>query len=173
MGLSKALTFRGSIATQILRNQHSDTVGISESFLENNLPAEDFLKHVNYLINVHFVLEDQILMPIFRPILREYLEFEEPIRIITGEHVSVRRLYGSIFEPVVLETDAEIKSTPEEVAGKADQIAKILLQHIYKEENGLFGMVDRYTPDTVKSELSSKMENMLLDLDGRFRYTQH
>ena len=56
MGLSKALTFRGSIATQILRNQHSDTVGISESFLENNLQPEDYLTPANYVLNVNFDL---------------------------------------------------------------------------------------------------------------------
>jgi hypothetical protein len=82
VSLKDSLSFKGSVATQTIRNQHVKTVEFSEGFLENSIDTEEFLKHVNYPINVHFVLEEEILIPIFRPVLREFLEMEKPIRII-------------------------------------------------------------------------------------------
>ncbi|MEM3676223.1 MAG: hemerythrin domain-containing protein, partial [Thermoplasmataceae archaeon] len=152
MGYRDSLSFKGSNATQLLRDQHMVTVEMSEGFLENSLGIAEFLKHVDYTVKVHFVLEDTILIPVFRPYLRQYMEFEEPIRIITGEHVSVRSVYSSISKPTTFEGEENIPLSQEEIIGKGGQIAKTMLQHIYKEENGLFGLIEQYLPQPKKDQ---------------------
>lgn len=154
MSLKDSLNFKGSVATQILRDQHIRTVEFAEGFLENSVELEKFIEHVDYSIAVHFRLEDEFLIPTFRPYLRRFLEFEEPIRIISGEHITIRRSRKFLYTSTVNSADEEIEVTPEEVFGKCGTIAKTLLQHVYKEENGLFGLVDSYLPDKEKNELS-------------------
>lgn len=164
-----SLSFRGSNATQPLRDQHAVTVEVSEGFLENSRDIGEFISHVDYTIRVHFVLEDTILIPVFRPYLRQYMEFEEPIRIITGEHVSVRTLYSGLKRPITFEGDERIPLTQEEVIGKGGQIAKILLQHVYKEENGLFGLIEQYLPQPKKDEVARELSAKLVALDSDYR----
>jgi iron-sulfur cluster repair protein YtfE (RIC family) len=169
MSLRDSLTFKGTIATQLLRDQHILTVELSEGFLNNSIDAKKFLEHVDYAIDVHFPLEDNYLIPIFRPFLRKYLEFEEPIRVISGEHATIKRERQLIYRPNITESDEEVEISPDELFGKVGVIAKTLLQHVYKEENGLFGLVDSYLPENEKKELSIKLEDNLPILEKNFR----
>ncbi|MHB1811956.1 MAG: hypothetical protein ACYCPR_06035 [Thermoplasmataceae archaeon] len=41
----------------------------------------------------------------------------------------------------------EIQVTQNEIFGKYGIIVKTLLQRVYREENGLFGLVDTYLPE--------------------------
>lgn len=168
MKYRNSLSFKGSNATQLLRDQHVVTVEISEGFLENSKDISEFLGHVDYTIKVHFVLEDSILNPVFRPYLRQYMEFEEPIRIITGEHVSVRNLYSGLKRPITFEGDENMDPTQEEIIGKGGQIAKILLQHVYKEENGLFGLIEQYMPQDKKDDVARELSSKLVELDSAY-----
>ncbi len=161
MSLKDTLTFQGSKATQLLRTQHIRTVELSEGFLDNSVELKEFLDHIKFSIDVHFVLEEGILFPIFRPILQKYLEMEEPIRVIMGEHISVKRLYQAVSSPVTQEGGIDIESSDEEKTIKSGQIAKIMLQHVYKEENGLFELVDKFMPDEIKEETQSKLEQKM------------
>jgi hemerythrin-like domain-containing protein len=161
MSLKDSLTFKGSIATQLLRNQHITTVEFAEGYLDNSIEMEKFLEHVDYSINVHFPLEDNFLIPIFRPFLRKYLDFEEPIRVISGEHLTIRRERQLLYRPNITESDQEVQLSQDELFGKCGVIAKTLLQHVYKEENGLFGLVDTYLPEPEKKEVSVRIEENL------------
>ena len=71
MSLMDNLKFKGSDATQMLRNQHKITVGISEGFIANEVKVEDFVGHVDYTISVHFRLEEEILIPVLSPLLTQ------------------------------------------------------------------------------------------------------
>ncbi|MCL5730785.1 MAG: hemerythrin domain-containing protein [Candidatus Thermoplasmatota archaeon] len=169
MTFRNSLSFKGSNATQLLRDQHAVTVDVSEGFLENSRDIDEFLSHVDYTIKVHFVLEDNILNPAFRPYLRQYMEFEEPIRIITGEHISVRNLYSGINKPITFEGGESIHLTQEEIIGKGGHIAKILLQHVYKEENGLFGLIEQYLPQPKKDEVARELSARFVELDSAYK----
>lgn len=169
MGLKDVLSFKGSIATQLLRDQHVDTVVFSEGFLENKIDLEKFIEHVDYSIAVHFRLEDEFLIPVFSPFLRKYMAFEEPIRVITGEHMTIKRNRQLLYRPHIFESDEEVEITPEELFGKCGIIAKLLLQHVYKEENGLFQLVDNYLPEMEKNELSTKLTENLPVFEARVK----
>jgi len=161
MSMKDSLSFKGSMATQLLRNQHITTVEFAEGYLDNSIEINKFLEHVDYSIKVHFALEDNFLIPIFRPYLRKYLDFEEPVRVITGEHLAIKRERQLLFRPNITESDDEIQLSQDELSGKCAIIAKTLLQHVYKEENGLFGLVDAYLPEPEKKEVSAKIEENL------------
>ena len=169
MSLKDSLAFKGSIATQLLRDQHITTVEVSEGYLENSVDMDKFIEHVDYSVAIHFPLEDDFLIPIFRPFLKKYLEFEEPIRVILGEHMTIKRNRQLLFRPGVTETDEEVEVSQDELFGKCGNIARTLLQHIYKEENGLFGLVDAYLPDKEKGELSAKLLENLPVLEAKIR----
>ena len=169
MSLKDSLSFKGSIATQLLRDRHIITVEFAEGYLDNSIDIKKFLEHVDYSISVHFPLEDNFLIPIFRPYLKKYLDFEEPIRVISGEHQTIRRERQLIYRPNLNEADEEVQITPDELSGKCGVIARTLLQHIYKEENGLFGLVEAYLPEREKKEVSVKLEENLPILEKNFR----
>jgi hemerythrin-like domain-containing protein len=152
-----------------LRDQHVATVDVAEAFLSGSMEYKFFLDKVKYSLDVHFVLEDEVLIPTFRPILRKFLEFEEPPRIIVGEHNSIRSSYRSVANPVVFETDEAIRSTEEEIIGKCGTMAKTLLQHVYKEENGLFSLIEQYMPDDLKDDVSQKIKEKLPVLEAAHR----
>ena len=131
----------------------------------------DFLKHIDYTIKVHFSLEDVILIPAFSPFLRKYMEFEEPIRIISGEHASVKSMFNGISKPRIYEGEQDITLTKEEIIGKGGQIAKIMLQHVYKEENGLFSLVEQYLPDPEKDKVADQLIMKFTKLDNEYKNT--
>lgn len=163
MGLKDSLSFKGTNATQLLRTQHVISVDISEAFLANAIAVKDVLDHVDYTIEVHFKLEDEILLPALSPYLQKFLEFQEPIRIIRGEHVSIKSMYRSVFSARSFESEDSVR-TQEEVHAATEQLSRTMLQHIFKEENGIFPMADIYIPESERSQISSKMESMLKNL---------
>ncbi|GEM_PF-1202699 len=167
MKFSKNLKFEGSVATQILRDQHRNTVNLCEAFMENNITLEALLDHVDYSINVHFVLEDTILIPTFAPYLSEFLGFDDPIRVVSGEHVSIKRMYATLLNPVTFE-EADELNTEQEKHEKAAMIARTMLQHVFREENGLFELVERYMPDKVKGETALALIERKKSLELRF-----
>ncbi|QRF75798.1 hypothetical protein Thermo_01304 [Thermoplasmatales archaeon] len=169
MSLRDSLSFKGSVATQALRSQHILTVEFAEGYLDNSIDIKKFLEHVDYSIAVHFPLEDNFLIPIFRPFLKKYLDFEEPIRVISGEHQTIRRERQMLYRPNISESDDEVETTPDELFGKCGVIARTLLQHVYKEENGLFGLIDTYLPEPEKKEVSVKIEENIPLLEKNFR----
>lgn len=167
MSLLDTLSFKGSDATQLLRDQHTVTVEISEAFLANNIEINQILSHVDYTINIHFRLEDEILFPALSPYLQQYLEFLEPIRIITGEHISIRSLYTSLNRARSFEAEDPVATREERHAG-AEKLARIMLQHIFKEENGIFPMADKYIPDMERKRIQSRMDEMLANFRARY-----
>ncbi|OWP57499.1 MAG: hypothetical protein B2I17_00325 [Thermoplasmatales archaeon B_DKE] len=169
MSLKDSLSFKGSVATQALRSQHILTVEFAEGYLDNSIDIKQFLEHVDYSIAVHFPLEDNFLIPIFRPFLKKYLDFEEPIRVISGEHQTIKRERQMLYRPNISESDEEVETTPDELFGKCGVIARTLLQHVYKEENGLFGLIDTYLPEPEKKEVSVKIEENIPLLEKNFR----
>ncbi len=40
-------------------------------------------------------------------------------------------------------------------------IPELLLQHVYKEENGVFRQIDQYMPDSVKEEVEEKIRKFI------------
>ena len=48
MSLKDSLSFKGSIATQLLRNQHIITVEFAEGYLDNSIDIKKFLDRVDY-----------------------------------------------------------------------------------------------------------------------------
>lgn len=169
MGLEDTLGFRGSMATQMLRDQHITTVRIAEGFIDNHVSTADFLKHTDYSIGVHFPLEDNFLIPIFRPYLRKYLDFEEPIRVITGEHMVIKRERLELTNTRRNEYDEIMEVTPDDLIRKCGVIARTLLQHVFKEENGLFQLVDTYLPDQEKQNISKKLREELPVLEAKLK----
>ena len=169
MSYRDSMNFKGSKATQLLRDQHYTTVGVTEDFLDNKIDITEFLKHIDYTIKVHFSLEDVILIPAFSPFLRKYMEFEEPIRIISGEHVSVKGIFNGINKPRIYEGEQDITLTQEEIIGKGGQIAKIMLQHVYKEENGLFSLVEQYLPDPEKDRVAEQLTVKFTKLNSEYK----
>ena len=60
---------------------------------------------------------------------------------------------------LILPFEAEdTAATSEEVLNRSGLIAKTLLQHIFKEENGLFGMADLYIPEQQREKIQSDLE---------------
>lgn len=169
MSLKDSLNFKGSSATQLLRDQHLRTVETSEAFLANNLEPAVLIDHVRFILEVHIPLEDNILIPAFRPYLKKYLEFEEPIRIISAEHRSLMNTYRGIANPVSFEEGTPGVLTSEEIMSRCESISRNLLQHIYKEENGLFSLIEQYMPEDVKREVTGKITSDSARLAGRFR----
>jgi hemerythrin-like domain-containing protein len=168
MSYRDSMNFKGSKATQLLRDQHYTTVGVTEDFLDNKIDITKLLKHIDYTIKVHFSLEDVILIPAFSPFLRKYMVFEEPIRIISGEHASVKSIFNGINKPRIYEGEQDITLTQEEIIGKGGQIAKIMLQHVYKEENGLFNLVEQYLPEPEKNRVGNELSMRYTTLDNEY-----
>jgi len=168
MKFSKNLKFEGSGATQILRDQHRDTVSLCEAFMASKITLRELLDHVDYSISVHFVLEDTILIPAFAPYLSEFLGFDDPIRVVSGEHVSIKRMYEMLLRPVTFEETDGI-NTEREKREKATLITRTLLQHVFREENGLFELVERYMPDRDKKETALALAEEKKSLESRFR----
>lgn len=165
MGYRDVLDFRGSAGTQFLRDQHVTTVDFCEAYLSNSIPVEKYLEHVNYCITVHFPIEDNILFRDLRPLLRKYLEFEEPLLVIAGEHRSIEKQYRAILSPAVTESDEELELTPEEVSGLSEKMARVLLQHIFREETGVFEIADRLITGSDSDRLSHELMKMAGELE--------
>ncbi len=171
MTYGDSMNYTGSKATHLLRDQHYPTVGVTEDFLDNKIDITEFLEHIDYTIKVHFSLENVILIPAFSPFLRKYMEVEGPIRIISGEYASVKSMFNGINKPRIYEGEQDISFTHEEIIGKGGQIAKIMLQHVYKEENGLFSLVEQYLPDPEKDKVEEQLTVKFTKLDSEYKNT--
>lgn len=147
MSLIDDLNFKGSIATQLLRDQHKNTVIICEDFLKNKVRPEDFIDHINFLLNIHFKIEEDILYPPFKPILEKNLPYMEPLKMVLAEHKGVKNLLNKYY---TIKDHDYLKD-----------IAELLLQHVYKEENGIFHQIDLYMPDDLKKEVYEKIKNFM------------
>lgn len=147
MSLIDDLNFKGSIAAQLLRDQHKNTVIICEDFLKNKIGSEDFIDHINFLLNIHFKIEEDILYPPFKPILEKNLPYMEPLKMVLAEHKGVKNLLNKYY---TIKDHDYLKD-----------IAELLLQHVYKEENGIFHQIDLYMPDDLKKEVYEKIKNFM------------
>ncbi len=58
--------------------------------------------------------------------------------------------------------------TKEERHAGADKLSKIMLQHIFKEENGIFPMADKYIPETEQNAIQRRMDEMLAISQARY-----
>ncbi len=150
MNLLDELDFKGSIATKKLREQHKDTVKITESYLQNK-NLNDLLNHVEDLFKIHFEIEEKIVYPVFEKYLKNYLPYMEPIKMVLAEHNGVRNLYRKIKEGIDVENNAKT-------------LAELLLQHVYKEENGVFNQVDKFVPDEEKLKISDQVDQFLKNI---------
>lgn len=148
MSLKESIEFKGSIATQALRTQHIATVDIAEGYLAGIVSEPDFIAHVNSLLTHHFKIEEDILYPRFKPYLEKYLPYLEPIKMVLAEHNGIRNMMRKADEGI-------------DRAQNLHSIAELLLQHVYKEENGVFKQVDQYLPDSVKEEVASRISEFI------------
>ncbi|MEM4058164.1 MAG: hemerythrin domain-containing protein [Thermoplasmata archaeon] len=148
MSLKENIDFKGSIATQSLRNQHIETVDIAEGYLAGKVSETDFVAHINSLLSYHFRIEEEILYPAFKPYLEKYLPYMEPIKMVLAEHNGIRNLLKKANEGI-------------ERTQNLHSIAELLLQHVYKEENGVFKQIDQYMPDSVKEKIEKKISEFM------------
>ncbi|MEM0161275.1 MAG: hemerythrin domain-containing protein [Thermoplasmata archaeon] len=148
MSLKENIDFKGSIATQSLRNQHIETVDIAEGYLAGKVSETDFVAHINSLLSYHFKIEEEILYPAFKPYLEKYLPYMEPIKMVLAEHNGIRNLLKKANEGI-------------ERTQNLHSIAELLLQHVYKEENGVFKQIDQYMPDSVKEKIEKKISEFM------------
>ncbi len=148
MSLKESIDFKGSIATQSLRNQHIETVDIAEGYLAGKVSETDFVAHINSLLSFHFKIEEDILYPAFKPYLEKYLPYMEPIKMVLAEHNGIRNLLKKANDQI-------------DRIQNLHSIAELLLQHVYKEENGVFKQIDQYMPDSVKEEVEMKINGII------------
>ncbi|MEM3227278.1 MAG: hemerythrin domain-containing protein [Thermoplasmata archaeon] len=148
MSLKENIDFKGSIATQSLRNQHIETVDIAEGYLAGKVSETDFVAHINSLLSYHFRIEEEILYPAFKPYLEKYLPYMEPIKMVLAEHNGIRNLLKKANEGI-------------ERTQNLHSIAELLLQHVYKEENGVFKQIDQYMPDSMKEKIEKKISEFM------------
>ncbi len=149
MTLLDILKFKGGFVTQPLREQHRETVIIIYDFIDAETPYDEYIANLTHILNKHFVIEEEILFPAFKPILDNFMANEEPIRLLTGEHRAIKHIFEYLVKSKTIDT-------------KDDNIKKIddlLLHHIFKEENGIFNMIDNYMPDDIKKEVSDKIKS--------------
>ncbi|MVT13552.1 MAG: hypothetical protein GPW16_04645 [Euryarchaeota archaeon] len=131
--------FKGSLATQPLRDEHKKTYEILNGFNNGKVKDEEFIFHIEFLLEHHFKIEEEILFPEFEPYLKEYLPFMEPIKMVLAEHNGVRNLFRKF---------KEFKERKYLI-----EISNLLSQHIYKEENGLFQQIDKFLPEDKKNQI--------------------
>ncbi len=148
MGMLEDLNFKGSSVTQALRDQHKNTVMICENFLNGKIDKNEILKHIEFLLNIHFKIEEDILYPSFLPILQKYLPYMEPFKMVIAEHRGVSNLLNKY-------------RTINDGHDYLSDIANLLLQHIYKEENGIFNQIDQLMPENIKKEICEKIKNFM------------
>lgn len=148
MSIYDELKFKGSFVTQPLRDQHKNTVTLCEKFLNGNLNKNDFIEHINFLLNVHFKIEEDILYPPFKPILEKYLPYQEPLKMVLAEHKGVKNLLNKYY-------------TIKDEHDYLKDIAELLLQHVYKEENGIFNQIDLLMPDNIKQNIFKEIKNVI------------
>ncbi|MGC9204612.1 MAG: hemerythrin domain-containing protein [Thermoplasmata archaeon] len=141
--------FTGSIATQPLRDEHRKTYEILEEFQMNRISDESFIEYIEFLLEHHFPLEERILFPAFEPYLKDFLPYMEPIKMVMAEHNGVRNLYRKFREMGDRKFLIEISS--------------LLMQHIYKEENGLFQQIDKILPEEKKNEVFFRLHHGMME----------
>ena len=74
--------FSGSIATQLLREEHRNTYNILIEYENGKINDEKFIEHIDFLLSHHFPIEEKILFPAFEPFLKIYLPYIEPIKMV-------------------------------------------------------------------------------------------
>ncbi|MGC8663925.1 MAG: hemerythrin domain-containing protein [Thermoplasmata archaeon] len=148
MGLLDELKFKGSIATQLIRDQHINTVKTCEKFLNDNLNKKEFVEHIYFLLSIHFKIKEEILYPPFKQILEKYLPYAEPLKMVLAEHKGVKNLLYK-FENINDGHDY------------LKDISELLLQDVYKEENGILNQIDLLMPEDMKKEVSEKIKNFI------------
>jgi iron-sulfur cluster repair protein YtfE (RIC family) len=141
--LSSVLKFEGSIVTNPLREQHRATVKIVEEYLDSN-KLDEFVSHFGFLIDVHFKIEEEILFPTFTPILKQYLPNTEPIRLLLGDHRAIKHIIAYILDKQNIEANSK-------------ELSMLLLNHIFREENGIFNLIDLYMLEDIKKQTYEKI----------------
>ncbi|MGC8693976.1 MAG: hypothetical protein ACP5RY_07030, partial [Thermoplasmata archaeon] len=81
-------------------------------------------------------------------ILKKNLPYMEPLKMVLAEHKGVNNLFNKY-------------NTINEEHDYLKDIAELLLQHIYKEENGIFHQIDLLMPENLKNEISEKINNFM------------
>ncbi|MGC8580894.1 MAG: hemerythrin domain-containing protein [Thermoplasmata archaeon] len=143
VSLSSVLKFEGSIVTKPLREQHKVTVKIVEDYLDEN-KFDGFVSHFAFLLDTHFRIEEEILFPTFIPILKQYLPNTEPIRLLLGDHRAIKHMIAYISEKQNVEANSK-------------ELSMLLLNHIFREENGIFNLIDTYMPEDIKKQTHEKI----------------
>jgi len=149
VNLSSVLKFEGSIVTRPLREQHRTTVKIVEEYLDSN-KLDELIKHFGFLIDVHFKIEEEILFPVFTPILKQYLPNTEPIRLLLGDHRAIKHIIAYVLDKQDIEANSK-------------ELSMLLLNHIFREENGIFNLIDLYMPEDIKKQTYEKIHILAKD----------
>jgi len=149
VNLSSVLKFEGSIVTKPLREQHRTTVKVVEEYLDSN-KLDELIKHFGFLIDVHFKIEEEILFPVFTPILKQYLPNIQPIRLLLGDHRAIKHIIAYVLDKQDIEANSK-------------ELSMLLLNHIFREENGIFNLIDLYMPEDIKKQTYEKIHILAKD----------
>ncbi|MGC8601270.1 MAG: hemerythrin domain-containing protein [Thermoprotei archaeon] len=144
---------------KVLRDDHAKTMQKMPQFeaavaglsLGNFFGAQLLVNYVsNELVERHFKLEEEILFPLVEPVLKSYLPKEEPIRMLKLEHIAIARTADEVRAHMMR---AEAKRASE----SGSLLLSLIKQHIFREENGLFGIAEKYLGEKEKAEIESKL----------------
>jgi len=74
--------------------------------------------------------------------------------MVLAEHNGVRNLYRKIKEGIDVENNAKT-------------LAELSLQHVYREEDGVFNQVDKFVPDEEKLKISDQIDQFLKNIKSK------
>ncbi len=112
---------------------------------------------VNYLadevVDKHFAAEERAFFPVFEPVLKRYLPNEEPIRMLKLEHMAISK---AVEEVRTYASQADVQK----VVSRGEYLISALKQHIFREENGVFPMAEKYMSDEEKECVQKKIDEL-------------
>jgi len=141
------LPFKGTVLTQDLRNDHKETASICNLFLHNDFDIEEFVEHISYMMDYHFKIEETILFNESKYYMEMVPKYNEMVTLIKNDHENIKRH---------LEKYRKTKNRE-----FLKDLANIFLNHIYREETGIFNLLDENVPDEAKEVIYEKMKNFL------------
>ncbi len=141
------LPFKGTILTQDLRNDHREIANICNLFIHGNFDVDEFIDQMNYMINYHFKIEENILFNESKNYLDDVPKYNEMVLLLKNEHENIKKY---------LEKYKKYKNKE-----FLKDMANVLLNHIYKEENGIYNILDEHVPDDAKEIIYEKIKNFL------------
>ncbi|MFP3220070.1 MAG: hemerythrin domain-containing protein [Candidatus Marsarchaeota archaeon] len=145
-----------------LKRDHEETLRRMAEFEEalSALRRGNFLgaqRMVNYIaeevVDKHFKAEEEGFFPVFEPVLKRYLPKEEPLRMLKLEHLAAAKAVEEMRSCMA-------RADVEKAAESGEYLVDLLKQHIFREENGVFAMADKYMTDDEKRVVEEKLRSL-------------